>query len=40
MDWFSVIVAFLLGFGAGRLYPLYRKFNKFLDKEHEKKSEI
>lgn len=38
IDWFTVIVCLLIGFGLGRLYPLYKKFMKFIDKEQEKKA--
>ena len=37
MDYFIVIVCLLLGFVAGRLYPVVKKFSKFLEKEQEKK---
>jgi hypothetical protein len=37
VNWFQLIVTFIIGFFVGRFYPLVRKFGKFLDKEREQK---
>jgi F0F1-type ATP synthase assembly protein I len=37
-DWFTIIICLLIGFGIGRIYPLIKKFMKFIDKEKQEKS--
>jgi hypothetical protein len=37
MDWTTGIIFLILGFFLGRIYPLYKKFIKFIEKENEHK---
>lgn len=34
-DWFTIVVCILIGFLLGRLFPLFMKFKKFIEKEGE-----
>lgn len=37
IDWFTAIIFLIIGFAIGRVFPLYKKFLKFLDKEKDRK---
>jgi hypothetical protein len=39
MDWFTVLICLIIGFILGRLYPLAKKFSKFLENETNKRGD-
>lgn len=37
IDYFTLVIGLIIGFIIGRLFPIYKKFMKFMEKEKEEK---